>query len=386
MKRIKGKLNELPKKTMALLMTFAMLVNYFLPITTVFAAAPADTSTYGVISINGSTALENKDNSNEVIATYEHGSLRISGAGLYSDGNNTVYGAGNVTIDCTADANYTCELWQNGTNSNGSTISLNNIVPNQVINIDATFNATQNQNPGNDPQQNTNTEAAMTVSAGAGSYQIRGNNVNYDDEVTGVKELKFNYNSEILELVSQKINDNRFMDAGSDNSGLYLYTTSAESIKSTDIYLLTFKVKDSATVNSNVEISTSDFYIYNNQGDPVKVDGIKTSVKVTEKQQEEQGEKEEQGGQQGEQEKQEEQENKDETKTDDGKKEETKPDAGKTEKETTNTKELTQSKEETTAKKELPKTGIGFGIGIGVGIVSIIAGVCLIKYNKYKKI
>lgn len=210
--------------------------------------------------------------------------------------------------------------------------------------------------------------------------------LNYDDEITGLKELKFNYNSEILELVSQKINDNRFMDAGSDDSGLYLYTTSAESIKSTDIYLLTFKVKDSATVNSNVEISTSDFYIYNNQGDPVKVDGIKTSVKVAEKQQEEQGEKEEQGGQQGEQEKQEEQENKDETKTDDGKKEETKPDTGKTEKETTNTKDLTQSKEETTAKKELPKTGIGFGIGIGVGIVSIIAGVCLIKYNKYKKI
>lgn len=204
--------------------------------------------------------------------------------------------------------------------------------------------------------------------------------LNYDDEITGLKELKFNYNYEILELVSQKINDNRFMDAGSDNSGLYLYTTSAESIKSTDIYLLTFKVKDSATVNSNVEISTSDFYIYNNQGDQVKVDGIKTSVKIVEKQQEEQG------GQQGEQEKQEEQGNKDETKTDDGKKEETKPDTGKTEKETTNTKDLTQSKEETTAKKELPKAGIGFGIGIGVGIVSIIAGVCLIKYNKYKKI
>ena len=183
MKKIKRKMKNLPKKITALFMTFAMLVNYFLPITTVFAAAPADTSTYGVISINGSTALENKDNSNEVIATYEHGSLRISGAGLYSDGNNTVYGAGNVTIDCTADANYTCELWQNGTNSHESTISLNNIVPNPVINIDATFSATQNQNPGNDPQQNTNTEAAMTVSAGAGSYQIRGNNVNYDDEV-----------------------------------------------------------------------------------------------------------------------------------------------------------------------------------------------------------
>ena len=183
MKKFKRKMKDLSKKITALFMTFAILVNYFLPITTVFAVAPADTSTYGVIQINGNTTLENKDNSNEVIATYEHGSLRISGAGLYSDGNNTVYGAGNVTIDCIADANYTCELWQNGTNSNGSTISLNNIVPKQVINIDATFNAAQNQNPGNDPQQNTNTEAAMTVSAGAGSYQIRGNNVNYDDEV-----------------------------------------------------------------------------------------------------------------------------------------------------------------------------------------------------------
>lgn len=198
MKRIKGKLNELPKKTMALLMAFAMLVNYFLPITTVFAASPADTSTYGVIQINGNTTLENKDNSNEVRATYEHGSLRISGAGLYSDGNNTVYGAGNVTIDCTADANYTCELWQNGTNSNGSTISLNNIVPNQVINIDATFNATQNQNPGNDPQQKTNTEAAMTVSAGAGSYQIRGNNVNYDDKVEiSINGFRWNHGNTI---------------------------------------------------------------------------------------------------------------------------------------------------------------------------------------------
>ncbi|MDO4963788.1 MAG: hypothetical protein Q4E75_06825, partial [bacterium] len=73
MKKFKKKLKELPKKTMALFMTFAMLVNYFLPITTVFASAPADTSTYGVIQINGNTALENKDNSNEVIATYEHG-------------------------------------------------------------------------------------------------------------------------------------------------------------------------------------------------------------------------------------------------------------------------------------------------------------------------
>ena len=177
------KLKELPKKTMSLFMTFAMMVSYLLPIKAVFAAAPADTSTFGVISINQNTALENKNNTDEVVATYEHGSLRISGEGLYSNGNNTVYGSGNVTIDCTADANYTCELWQNGTNSHGSTISLNNIVPNQVINIDATFNATQNQNPGNDPQQGTNTEAPMTVSAGNGSYLIRGNNVNYDDEV-----------------------------------------------------------------------------------------------------------------------------------------------------------------------------------------------------------
>ena len=199
--------------------------------------------------------------------------------------------------------------------------------------------------------------------------------LDYNDEITGLKGLKFNYDSEVLELVSQKINDNRFADAGSDETGLYLYTTSTDSIKSTDIYLLTFKIKDGATVNANLEISTSDFVIYNNVGDPVDVDGITTSVKVTEK--EEQGGEEEQGGQ-GEQggeesQQQEEQQSQDQK------------DTGKTEKDTTNTKDLPKSNE-TTTTKELPKTGVEFGITIGIGVASIIAGICLIKYNKYKKI
>lgn len=205
--------------------------------------------------------------------------------------------------------------------------------------------------------------------------------LDYNDEITGIKELKFNYDSEVLELVSQKINDNRFADAGSDESGLYLYTTSTDSIKSTDIYLLTFKIKDGATVNSNIEISTSDFVIYNNVGDPVDVDGITTSVKVTEKQ-EEQGGEEEQGGQSGEEGQQggQESQQQEEQQSQDQK------DTEKTEKDTTNTKDLSKSNEEITVKKELPKAGIGFGITIGIGLVSIIAGVCLIKYNKYKKI
>lgn len=176
-------IKKITKNAMAIFVMLAMLFNYFLPITTVFASAPADTSNFGIISINGSTSLENKNNTDEVIATYDHGSLRVSGTGLYSNGNNTVYGMGNVTVDCSPDANYTCELWQNGTNSHGSTLTLNNIVANQVINIDATFNSTQNPNPNNDPQQGANTEATITVSAGEGSYQIRGNNVNYDDQI-----------------------------------------------------------------------------------------------------------------------------------------------------------------------------------------------------------
>lgn len=183
MKKSKMKLRELPKKTMVLLMAFTMLLNYVLPITIVFAAAPLDTSGYGILAINGSTSLENKDNTNEVISTYENGSLRISGAGLYSDGNNTVYGTGNVTVDCTPDANYTCELWKNGTNSHGSTLTLNSLVPNQVINIDATFNSTQNSEPGTNPSPNANTQAGVSVSAGNGSYELRGNNVNYDDQI-----------------------------------------------------------------------------------------------------------------------------------------------------------------------------------------------------------
>ena len=71
MKRIKGKLNELPKKTMALLMTFAMLANYILPITVVHA-----TGMYVVtFSATGTHTMEKVGNNLKIdgqFVTLEH--------------------------------------------------------------------------------------------------------------------------------------------------------------------------------------------------------------------------------------------------------------------------------------------------------------------------
>lgn len=169
------KLEELPKKSLALSMIVVILLNYILPITTVFAQPPADTSTFGIISINGNNALENKTNTDEITATYEHGIISISGTSLYSDGNNNVYAAGNVTANCTANANYTCELWKDGNNSHGTTVTINNLSSNDIINIDATFESTQDPNP--TPQQG-NTQATINISAGAGTYNINKQNPN----------------------------------------------------------------------------------------------------------------------------------------------------------------------------------------------------------------
>ena len=183
MKRIKN-------KSLIIMMAFAMLVNYILPINIVFASVPDNSNSYGMVQINGATSLENKNNSNEVIATFDEGTLRISGTGLYSDGNNMVYvpNSGDVTLDANANAG-TASLIINGNNSNGSTETLHACTPGSISIVNVNFG-----NGNNNPQQPTgNTESNVVVSAGVGTYDISVINpnthtaeiktVNYDDEV-----------------------------------------------------------------------------------------------------------------------------------------------------------------------------------------------------------
>ena len=71
-----------------------LIFNYLIP-TEVFASAPDDTSTYGIISV-----VENKENVDSITATYANGIVSFTGSGLYSDeDNNQIYATGNVTVE-----------------------------------------------------------------------------------------------------------------------------------------------------------------------------------------------------------------------------------------------------------------------------------------------
>lgn len=160
-----------PKKLMSLFMLFAMLLSYASPITTVFAALPNDVNTYGIISVNGALSVEEKSDSTEIVATYENGIVSFSGTGLYSDGNN-IYSKNNVTVDCTPNANNTCELWRDGNNSHGTTLTIDDIVANNVVNVDAVFSQSTNQGSNVEVQFDN-----ATISGNVVTYNVNNNDV-----------------------------------------------------------------------------------------------------------------------------------------------------------------------------------------------------------------
>ena len=169
------------RKKISILMVVLMIVGYIFPLGVVLANVPQqDANTYGRVIINNATQLENKDNASSIEATYANGILTISGTGLYSNSsnNNEIYAKGNVTINCTPNANYTCELLNNGTNTHGSTINLNNVTSSDIINIDASFNQSN---------QGNNVQATITTSPGEGTYNIsRPNPQTHEPELVDV--------------------------------------------------------------------------------------------------------------------------------------------------------------------------------------------------------
>ena len=175
--RIKELLKEIGMRFMAILMGCMMLMNYILPFNIVHAAVPQeDVNTYGIISVNGATSVEDKSNATEIQATYENGIVTFTGTGLYSNGNS-IYTKNNVTVNCTANSDYTCELWKDGNNTQGTTTTVENIVPNAVVNIDAMFQGNQQPQPGG------NTESTINISPGTGTYIINGEERAYDDQI-----------------------------------------------------------------------------------------------------------------------------------------------------------------------------------------------------------
>lgn len=151
MKKHLEKFKEFSRSLTGKAVIFAAIIGLvaasFGPAWKAFANAPADTSTYAVLTINGHTALDNVNDGTSVTATYEHGSMTIGGTGLYSDGTNQVYvpNSTSATINIYADQDYTGEIWINGVNTQDTIANLNNVSSNDVFNVDAVFTADEGQ-------------------------------------------------------------------------------------------------------------------------------------------------------------------------------------------------------------------------------------------------
>ena len=194
MKQVKKAIRKMPKRILSLLLVTIMAVNYFLPIRSVFASTPQNNGDYGKIRLNGVTSLQNVDNADTVVGTYEHGTVTITGSGLYSDGNDQIYALGDITVTATPSEGYTADLWENGSDLHTATKAYNNITATDIKTIDGMFNENQsNPNLNNNPNNNQgNTTANVTVSAGNGTYKIK----KYVPEEGKQKEVDVAYDDE----------------------------------------------------------------------------------------------------------------------------------------------------------------------------------------------
>ena len=129
------------------------------------------------IEFNGATSITG--NTTEMTVNYTNGKIIVTGANMTSGVNSnnkqtiSTTSSGNMTFEAVANENYTGKILENG-NEKVNPYTLN-VQLNSHYNIDAEFT------PSGSPS--TNATANITVSAGDGSYMLRGNNVNYDDEV-----------------------------------------------------------------------------------------------------------------------------------------------------------------------------------------------------------
>ena len=193
-------------KITALIVTFLLVFNIFAPtMKIVFAQAPANNQDYARLQINGATALENVSNAASVTATFDNGTVVYTGEGLYSDGNNTVYALGNVTITATPNENYSVTLWLDGNNLNSASTSFEGLTANEFKNMDAVFTENQQQQGGEQQQggqggeqqgeqnNNGNTVANIVVSAGDGTYTKSV----YNPQTGTSEDQEFAYNDEI---------------------------------------------------------------------------------------------------------------------------------------------------------------------------------------------
>ena len=244
----------------------ALILANFGPIMRVFAQAPTPPEDYAMLQINGVNSLQGEDNSNELMAYFENGSLSVSGSGLYSN-NNLVYApvGSSVTLDANGEGDYQGRITIDGDQKNGSTFTLNNLPYNQgpkIVNVEFFI---QGDDPGPIPQGNT--EATIKLRPGEGSYEEPIYDQNHD-----VVDYRTVYYSETYTEAQFSINNGMpyqmSPEDAKDGYSQATYSFDSENEDSTvDITLITLwhlRYVDKVIIN-NTEYPVSDYINYDNQ-------------------------------------------------------------------------------------------------------------------------
>lgn len=147
MKQFIKVLKLMPKKTIAVLMVFTLLLNYILPITIAFAQEPSNTGDYGSLEIggnvqsiqdvsDGTSVTVSFEDGNQVVVTQPNGSLYSSNSG----GRYQIYGNGEVTVTAIPANGYSADLRYQG-NLLGQTTAKYNLTNNNPVRVDGEFSA-----------------------------------------------------------------------------------------------------------------------------------------------------------------------------------------------------------------------------------------------------
>lgn len=181
---------------------------------------------------------------------------------------------------------------------------------------------------------------------------------NSDDGLNSV-DTTYSYDTDKLEFVSANVANSNWSSLGQDNQ-ITVISNSTSKITSNDVYVLTFKVKDTATVGTTAKISTSEVMIDTDLATDSSLTVSAKSVNINIVSVDD---------------------NKGNTNTDD---EPNTPSEG------TNTNKISsnniQSESPTTANKILPKTGEGFIILITSIAVIVLGILSFVLYRRYRNV
>ena len=194
--------------------------------------------------------------------------------------------------------------------------------------------------------------------------------VKCEDGINGI-DTTYSYDTDKLELVSASLKDStNWSNLGSDNQ-VTVICNSTSKITTADIYVLTFKLKDSVTTGTTANISTTDILVDSDAatGSEQTVKALKVSV-TAEKESSNQGNQSTGEGTGTE----------NTSNTAGGT---TNTDSNKTN--TTNSTKTNTVKDNTVVKaSNLPKTGKSEVVLVIVGILIIVSIFAYKKYNNYK--